>query len=152
MPTTVSINDIKSGLPTLHGPSNFRRWYNTWYVSLHGARLWSVVNDGDKKESRPSKVKRESTESIEALQMSYDKRNDAAHALLVSGVSEELQDLVSSVADEQESARVAMRLLKTKLDHEMTTSTLNLFTNFLDLKIDDGDDLSTHLSNFDTSF
>lgn len=45
-----------------------------------------------------------------------------------------------------------MRLLKTKFDHETTTSTLNLFTNFLDPKMNDGDDLSTHLSNFDTSF
>ena len=151
MSNTISIRDIKSGLPTLTGPSNFRRWYNTWYVSLRGAGLWSVVDDGDKKESHPS-VKADSTDDLEARRRDYDKRNDTAHALIVSGVCEDLQDLVSSVADETESARVAMRLLKTKFDHETTTSTLNLFTSFLDLKMNDGDDLSNHISIFDTSF
>ncbi|KAI0994197.1 hypothetical protein K3495_g13985, partial [Podosphaera aphanis] len=150
--TTVSFKDIRSGLPTLMGQSNFRRWYNTWYVSLRGANLWSVVCDGDKKESRPCTIEGKDIANLDALQQNYDKRNDAAHALLVSGVCEELQDLVSSVADELESARVAMRLLKTKFDHETTTSTLNLFTSFLDLKMDEGDDLSTYLSNFDTAF
>ena len=149
--TSISINDIKAGLPILTGQSNFRRWYNTWYVSLRGADLWSVVDDGDKKETRPSVIK-SSSDSLEALQKKYDKRNDAAHALLVSGVNEDLQDLVSSVADEFESARVAMRLLKQKYDHESTTSTLNLFTSFLELKMNEGDNLSHHLSSFDTSF
>lgn len=123
MSNTISIRDIKSGLPTLTGPSNFRRWYNTWYVSLRGAGLWSVVDDGDKKESHPS-VKADSTDDLEARRRDYDKRNDAAHALIVSGVCEDLQDLVSSVADETESARVAMRLLKTKFDHETRNSIL----------------------------
>ena len=151
MPTSVTINDIKVSLPTLLGASNFHRWYNTWHVSLRGAGLWSVVDDGDKKESRPLKVKHQSMETTETLQTNYDKRNDAAHALIISGVSEELQDLVASVVDEQESARVAMRLLKIKFDHETRKSALNIFTSFLDLKMNDGDDLSVYLSNFDNS-
>ncbi|KAI1007343.1 hypothetical protein K3495_g878 [Podosphaera aphanis] len=127
--TSLSFKDVGSALPTL-----------------------IVVRDGDKKESRPCTIEGKAIANLEALQQNYDKGNDAPHVLLLSGVCEELQDLVSSVADELESPRVAMRLLKTKFDHETMTSTLNHLTAFLDLKIDKGDDLSNHLSNFGTAF
>ena len=45
-----------------------------------------------------------------------------------------------------------MSLLKEKFDHETTTSTLDLFNSFLDLKMDEGDSITDHLSRFETSF
>ena len=97
--SVISIKDFKSGLPTLTGPSNFRSWYNSWYVSLRGAGLWKYVCDGDPKQTRPKLSEDGKRESLFALQEAYDSKNDAAHALLVCAVSPELQDIVSSVAD-----------------------------------------------------
>ncbi|KAI0994768.1 hypothetical protein K3495_g13414 [Podosphaera aphanis] len=133
------IGNFRANLPILVGQSNYRRWYNAC--------------DGEDKESRPfSRIKDETEEDFKKRQVAYDERNDAAHAALLSGVSEELQELVGSCAMEHESARVAMRKLKAKFDHETTTSTLHLFKNFLELKMDEGEAISDHISRFETSF
>lgn len=82
----------------------------------------------------------------------YDEWNDAAHAALLAGVSEELQEIVSSCVLKPESARVSMRLFKEKYDHETTTSTLELFNSFLELKMEDHEAITNHISRFETSF
>ena len=53
---------------------------------------------------------------------------------------------------EKESARVAMRILKEKYDHETTTTTLELFNNFFELKMEEGEDISDYLSKFESAF
>ncbi|KAI0991728.1 hypothetical protein K3495_g16459, partial [Podosphaera aphanis] len=154
--TPICIGNVRANLPILTGQSNYRRWYNAWFVVLRGAKYWSVVNDGPGKECRPSALKnKENDEKEEDLLRrieEYDERNDIAHAALLSGVSEELQEIVGGCALEPESARVAMRRLKTKFDHETTTSTLHLFKNFIQLKMDEGESVSDHISRFETSF
>ena len=121
-------------------------------IILRGAKCWTVVSDGDDKEQRPVKETNESDDAFKSRLSMYDERNDAAHAALLSGVSEDLQEIVSSCVFKPESARVAMSLLKEKFDHETTTSTLDLFNSFLDLKMDEGDSITDHLSRFETSF
>jgi hypothetical protein len=51
-----------------------------------------------------------------------------------------------------ESARVAWNLLKEKFDHKTTTSTLDLFNNFLDLQMEDGSPISDHISKYESSY
>ncbi|KAI0996423.1 hypothetical protein K3495_g11758 [Podosphaera aphanis] len=147
------IGNFRANLPILTGKSNYRRWYNSCFVILRRAKYWSVVSDGNDKENRPSApLKDETPENFEKRRALYDERNDAAHTALLSGVSEELQELVGSCAIEQESARAAMRKLKAKFDHETTTLTLNLFKSFLELKMDEGDSIADHISSYETSF
>ncbi|KAI1000253.1 hypothetical protein K3495_g7950 [Podosphaera aphanis] len=150
--TTISVGNVKANLPILTGQANFRRWYNTWFVVLRGAEYWPVISDAQDKETRPVTGPNEKTADFLMRQKSYDTRNDAAHAALLAGLSEDLQGLVSSCAMEEESARVAMRLIKEKIDHETTTSTLELFNNFLALKMEEGEYITDHLSRFETSF
>ena len=45
-----------------------------------------------------------------------------------------------------------MRLLKEKFDYETTTSTLELFNSFLELKMEEGEAITDHLSHYETSF
>ncbi|KAI0993000.1 hypothetical protein K3495_g15184, partial [Podosphaera aphanis] len=149
---TVTIGNLKATLPILVGQSNFRRWYKSWHIALRGAKLWSVVTDGDKKESPPVKGEKDDDESFLARLESYNDRNDAAHSALLVGVSEELQELVCSCDEEPESARVAMRLLKEKYDYESTTSTIQLFKEFCDLKMEEGESISNHISRFETAY
>ncbi|KAI1001574.1 hypothetical protein K3495_g6626 [Podosphaera aphanis] len=101
---------------------------------------------------RPCKREGKVIADSEALQHHDDRRNDAAHDLLISGVYEELLGLASSMADETEYSRIAMRLWKTEFGHETTTLTLNIFTSFLDLRFNEGDDLLKNLFNIDTAF
>lgn len=152
MSSIISIKDFKSGLPTLVGKSNFRSWYNSWYVSLRGAGLWPYVCDDERKKTRPTSVPLGSKNTLAEEREKYDMNNDAAHALLLCAVCTELQDTVSSVAYDPESACVAMKLLKNKYDHETTTSTLALFSEFFDMKMNEGADLSSHLSNFEIAY
>ena len=123
----ITIGTLKTNAPVLTGISNFRRWYNSWVIIFRGAKCWTVVSDGDDKEKRPVKETNESDDAFKSRLSMYDERNDAAHAALLSGVSEDLQEIVSSCVFKPESARVVMSLLKEKFDHETTTSTLDLF-------------------------
>jgi hypothetical protein len=57
-------------------------------VVLQGTDYWPVISgNDDEKEYLP-------TDKVE--QRKYTRRNDAAHAEILAGVSPELQDLVSS--------------------------------------------------------
>lgn len=67
-------------------------------------------------------------------------------------MTEDLQELVCSCGEEPESARVAMRLLKEKYDYETTTSTLQLFKNFIQTKMEEGESVSDYISRFETLF
>jgi hypothetical protein len=142
--TEITVGSLKATLLILDGQANYRRWSNTWFVVLRGADYWPVISgDDDEKEYPPTD---------ETEKRKYTRRNDAAHATILGGVSPERQDLVSSCAREAESARVAWKILKDKFDHETTTSTLDLFNNFLDLEMEDGDAISDHLSKFETTY
>jgi hypothetical protein len=142
--TEITIGSLKATLPILDGQANYRWWSNTWFVALRDADYWPVISgEDDEKEYPPTD---------EAEKRKYTRRNDAAHAAILVGVSPELQDLVSSCAHEAESARVAWKFLKDKFDHETTTFTLDLFNNFLDLKMEDGDAISDHLPKFETTY
>lgn len=148
----ITVGSLKANLPILTGQANFRRWYNSWFIVLRGAEYWQVVSDGKDKETRPVVDDKGQSEKVLEQQKNYDRRNNATHAALLAGVSEELQDIVSSCATEDESARVAMRLLKEKFDNETTTSTLELFNNFLELKMEEGEAITDHLSRFESWF
>ncbi|KAI0998763.1 hypothetical protein K3495_g9431 [Podosphaera aphanis] len=150
--TTVNIGNQKATLPILIGQSNFRRWYKSWHIALRGAKLWSVVNDGDNKESLPVKLENETNEAFKQRLDNYNDRNDVAHSALLGGVSEDLQELVCSCDEEPESARVAMRLLKEKFDYETMTSTIQLFKEFSELKMEEGESVSQHISRFETAY
>ncbi|KHJ34650.1 hypothetical protein EV44_g2441 [Erysiphe necator] len=82
----------------------------------------------------------------------YNDRNDAAHSAILNGVSDDLQELACSFDEELESARVAMRLLKDKYDYETTTSTIQLFKEFSELKMAEGDLISHHITQFETAY
>jgi hypothetical protein len=149
----ITIGSLRANLPVLEGRANYRRWANSWFVVLRGAKYWSVITDGERKEVRPieSRDGKSSTSVLDSIE-EYDERNDAAHAAILAGVSPELQDIIASCALELESARVAWNLLKEKFDHETTTSTLNLFNNFLDLKMEDRSPISDHISKYKSSY
>jgi hypothetical protein len=149
----ITIGSLRANLPVLEGQANYRRWANSWFVVLRGAKYWSVITDGERKEVRPIETRdgKSSTSVLDSIE-EYDERNDAAHAAVLAGVSPELQDIVASCALELESARVAWNLLKEKFDHETTTSTLDLFNNFLDLKMEDGSPISDHISKYESSY
>jgi hypothetical protein len=51
-----------------------------------------------------------------------------------------------------EFARVTWNLLKEKFDYETTTSTLDLFNNFLDLKMEDWSPISDHILKYESSY
>lgn len=148
----VILGNQKANLPILVGQSNFRRWYKAWHIALRGAKLWTVISDGDDKETRPVKRKEESREEYDIRLERYNDRNDAAHSALLNGVSDDLQELVCSCDEEPESARVAMRLLKEKYDYETTTSTIQLFKEFSELRMGEGDAISNHITLFETAY
>ena len=150
--TPIAIGNLRTNAPVLTGINNFRRWYQSWIVILRGARYWTVVSDGEDKEVRPVKQEGELDSVFKQRLENYDERNDSAHAALLAGVSEDLQMIVSSCVLKPESARLAMRLLKEKYDHDTTTSTLELFNSFLELKMEEDNSISDHLSAFETSF
>jgi hypothetical protein len=97
--TEITVRTLKATLPILDGQANYRRWSNTWFVVLRGADYWPVISDDDDEKELPPTDKTEKKK--------YIRRNDAAHAAILAGVSPELQDLVSSHTRELESARVA---------------------------------------------
>lgn len=109
--TAIHVSTINATVLILTGRSNSRRWYNSYIVILRGARYWYLVNDGVDKETRPVHLKGENNEDFTKQLEKYDERNNAAHASLLAGVSEDLQDIVSACVLNSESARVAMRLL-----------------------------------------
>ncbi|KHJ35040.1 hypothetical protein EV44_g1498 [Erysiphe necator] len=148
----VILGNQKANLPILVGQSNFRRWYKSWHIALRGAKLWTVVSDGDDKEVRPIKRKDETNDEYKMRLERYNDRNDVAHSAILSGVSDDLQELVCSCDEELESARVAMRLLKDKYDYETTTSTIQLFKEFSELKMAEGDSISHHITQFETAY
>jgi hypothetical protein len=45
-----------------------------------------------------------------------------------------------------------VEIFERQIDHETTTSTLDLFNNFLDLKIEDGNAISDQLSKFEITY
>ncbi|KAI1005454.1 hypothetical protein K3495_g2759 [Podosphaera aphanis] len=112
----------------------------------------SVFTDEDKKELLPIEGEKEEHEMFLSRLENYNDRNNAAHSALLVGVSEELQELVCSCDEEPESARVAMRLLKEKYDYETTTSTIQLFKEFCELKMEEGESISNHISQFETAY
>ena len=149
---SVTVGAQKANLPILVGQSNFRRWYKAWFIALRGAKYWPVVSDGKDKDLRPVQRKDEKYEDYLQRLENYDDRNNAAHAALLAGVSDELQEIVCSCGDQPESARVAMRILKDKYDYETTTPTLQLFKNFIQLKMDEGEPIGDLISRFETLF
>jgi hypothetical protein len=142
--TEITVGTLKATLLILDGQANYRRWSNTWFVVLRGADYWPVIsNEVDEKELPP-------TDKTEKKK--YIRRYDAAHGAILAGVSPKLQDLVSSCAHESESARVAWKILKYKFDHETITSTLDLFNNFRDRKMEESDAISDHLSKYEVLY
>lgn len=143
---TITVGSTKATLPILQGQENFRRWYKAWHIVLRGAKLWSVISDSDGKETRPIKGEDETDDDYLIRLEKYNDKNDAAHSALLSGVTDDLQELVCSCDEEPESARVAMRLLKEKFDYETTTSTIQLFKEFSELRMEEGESISQHIS------
>lgn len=82
----------------------------------------------------------------------YSDKNDAARSALLNRVSDDLQELVCSYDEESESATVVMRLLKEKHVYETTTSTIQLFKEFSELRVGEVDVVSNHIILFKTAY
>ncbi|KAI0991646.1 hypothetical protein K3495_g16541, partial [Podosphaera aphanis] len=122
-----------------------------------GCDYWGVITDLNfDKESRPMNADKGDKEEIKNVrsteQKEYDKKNNAALAAILAGVSTDLQRIVAGFVGQPESARLAWQALKNKFDHETTISTLELFNSLVELKMEEGDIISDHISNFETTY
>ncbi|POS88117.1 hypothetical protein EPUL_001091 [Erysiphe pulchra] len=111
-----------------------------------------VLTDGPERKTRPVQRKDESYDDYLVRLELFDDKNDAAHSTLLNGVDQDFQELVCSCGEEPESARVAIRLLTDKYDYETTTPTIELFKEFGELKMAEGEIISKHISRFETSY
>ncbi|KAI1003450.1 hypothetical protein K3495_g4757 [Podosphaera aphanis] len=121
-----------------------------------GCNYWRVITKHDyNKETRPS-ITVKVTENVESSssteQDEYDSKNNAALAAILAGASIDLQRIVASFVGQPESARLAWKALKDKFDHETTISTLELFKSLMTLEMKEGDIISDHISNFETTY
>ncbi|KAI0993108.1 hypothetical protein K3495_g15076, partial [Podosphaera aphanis] len=154
---SISVGSLKANLPVLSAQSHYRTWAQTWQVVLMGSDYWGVITDfaGDK-ETRPPKAAEAATAETKNARsrdiLIYDKKNNSALAAILAGVSSELQRIVASFVSQEESARLAWKALKNKFDHETTISTLELFNSLVELKMAEGDSISDHISNFETTY
>lgn len=146
---SITVGSLKANLPILSTQAHYRTWAQTWQAVLMGSDYWSVVTDIDAdKETRPKNVNEKASIEIR----NYDKRNNSALAAILAGVSTDLQRIVASFVSQHESARLAWKALKDKYDHETTISTLELFNSLVELKMNEGDIISDHISNFETTY
>jgi hypothetical protein len=78
---------------------------------------WSVITDGKQKKVRQIKFKdgKSAISVLESIEQ-CNEQNDAAHAAILARAPPESQDIVSSCADELESARIAWDLFEEKFD------------------------------------
>lgn len=153
----ISVGNLKANLPVLSSQSQYRTWAQTWQVVLMGCNYWRVITDHDyNKESRPSNAGKGVIGNAKNIptneQEEYDMKNNAAHAAILSGVSTDLQRIVAGFVGQPESARLAWKALKDKFNHETPISTLELFKSLVTLEMKEGDIISNHISNFETTY
>lgn len=154
---SISASTLRANLPVLSNQSQYLTWAQTWQVVLMGSDYWGVVTDVDEdKESRPLKVDEDDTKGDKKERIlehkEYDKKSNSAHAAILAGVSTDLQRTVASFVGRKESARLAWKALKEKYDHETTISTLELFNSLVELKMEEGDSITDHISNFEATY
>lgn len=97
-----------------------------------------MVNDGFDKGTRPTHVKGESMENLNKRLEKYDKRNDAAHATLLAGISEDLHDFFSACVLKPRICPSRHAFIERRFDHETTTISFLVFKKYFEIRSEEG--------------
>ena len=133
-PAASTIQASLKRMPILTGSENYRRWAGAWEIVLEDSELFGLITgEITEPESKDSDGWRH-----------WKQQNVKLRKILLNAVDEDLQTVVI----DSQTAHEAWNLFKARYDRNTTNTTISLLKYFINLSLNNGDNIPDHLSKF----